>query len=93
MKKQLASQLKLIAAQLPEKWEKDFETVQMSGAEANLCYVGSKRPHAPDRIIEFNAPRFVQINHYTRLKEGVKKEGLPFVGKYIARFSHDNNRI
>lgn len=84
MKRTLASQIRQIAAQLPEKWKKDYETIQMSGAEANLCTTG--KPYPDDRVIEFKSPVFTQINHYRELKEGVKKHGLPFVGQYISRF-------
>ena len=84
MKKSLAAQLRRIAAQLPEKWEKDHETILMTGKEANLCTKG--RPFADDQVIEFRCLKFIQVNHYRQLKEGIKKVGLPFVGQYIARF-------
>lgn len=86
MKKSTAATLKRIASHLPDKWEKDYETVTMTGAEANLCYIGSKRPFRKDQIVEFQSPRFVKINHHKRLKEGVKKHGTKFIGQYIARF-------
>lgn len=85
MKADLAKKLKHIAAILPDKWEKGFEKIQMSGKDANLCYIGSKRPFQDDQIIEFDCPRFVKINHYRKLKEGVKRNGPKFIGQYVSR--------
>lgn len=86
MKKSLSADLKKIASILPVKWEKQFETIVMSGSDANLCFSGSKRPYRNDQLVEFKSPVFVLVNHHRKLKEGVKKYGPRFVKQYINQF-------
>ena len=82
MKKDINNQLKELAEQLPEKWEShELERVLWSGVDLNLCGFGKQ--YDDDKAYTVDIPLIRLVNHYERLKDGVKRKGLNFITDYV----------
>lgn len=81
MKKAISRQLMDLAEHLPQVWEDQLpEIAYISGAELNLCTKGLK--YDPKKIYQYKVPVSLLVNHYTRLKDGVKQFGLGYITTY-----------
>lgn len=81
MKKAITNQLKELAEQLPVKWEhQEPMKKRISGKVLNLTCKGKQ--FEDNALYEYEVPVLLQVDHYTRLKDGVKRFGLGFIMDY-----------
>jgi len=88
MKKAVAHQLMSLAESLPMIWEdQQPEIAYISGAELNLCTKGLK--YDAKKIYQYKVPVSLLVDHYTRLKDGVKRFGLNYISTYTKQVLND----